>query len=71
MIASVIRFCLIQRPMILLLTGALVIGGLWAFRGLPIDAFPDISAPQVQVIVKAPISIATGSKRPSPYTLNT
>ena len=54
MIASLIRFSLIQRPMILLLTAALVIGGLWAFRSLPIDAFPDISAPQVQIIMKAP-----------------
>ena len=54
MIASIIRFSLIQRPMILLLTAALVVGGLWAFRSLPIDAFPDISAPQVQIIVKAP-----------------
>ena len=54
MIASLIRFSLTQRPMILLLTTALVIGGLWSFRTLPIDAFPDISAPQVQIIVKAP-----------------
>ncbi|MCF6193951.1 MAG: CusA/CzcA family heavy metal efflux RND transporter, partial [Kangiellaceae bacterium] len=28
--------------------------GLWSFKTLPIDAFPDISAPQVQVIIKAP-----------------
>lgn len=54
MIASLIRFSLIQRLMILLLAVALTIGGLWAFRTLPIDAFPDIAAPQVQVIVKAP-----------------
>ena len=27
---------------------------MWAFSALPIDAFPDISPPQVQVIVKAP-----------------
>ncbi|MEW6324673.1 MAG: CusA/CzcA family heavy metal efflux RND transporter [Nitrospirota bacterium] len=54
MIASLIRFSLIQRLMILLLAAALTIGGLWAFQTLPIDAFPDIAAPQVQVIVKAP-----------------
>src|SRR3990172_7197657 len=54
MIASLIRFSLIQRLMILLLSAALTIGGLWAFRTLPIDAFPDIAAPQVLVIVKAP-----------------
>jgi cobalt-zinc-cadmium resistance protein CzcA len=53
-IASLIRFSLVQRLMILIVSLALAGGGLWAFHGLPIDAFPDISAPQVQVIVKAP-----------------
>ncbi|MBL4852876.1 MAG: efflux RND transporter permease subunit [Robiginitomaculum sp.] len=53
MIAALIRFSLIQRLMILLLAGALSVGGIWAFRILPIDAFPDIAAPQVQIIVKA------------------
>lgn len=54
MIASLIRFSLIQRLMVLLVAGALTVGGVWAFRDLPIDAFPDIAAPQVQVIIKAP-----------------
>lgn len=54
MISSLVRFSLIQRLMLLLLATALVAGGLWAFKTLPIDAFPDISSPQVQIIVKAP-----------------
>ena len=54
MIAALIRFALIQRLMVLLLAAAVTIGGLWAFRSLPIDAFPDISSPQVMVVVKAP-----------------
>ena len=54
MIAALIRFALIQRLMVLLLAVVVVIGGLWAFRSLPIDAFPDISSPQVMVVVKAP-----------------
>ena len=54
MIATLIRFALVQRLMILLLAAAVTAGGLWAFRSLPIDAFPDISSPQVMVIVKAP-----------------
>lgn len=54
MISTLIRFSLIQRLMLLLLATALAAGGLWAFKTLPIDAFPDISAPQVQIIVKAP-----------------
>mgnify|MGYP003642308241 CR=1 FL=1 len=54
MIASLIRFALIQRLMILLLAGALSVAGLWAFHTLPIDAFPDIASPQVSIIIKAP-----------------
>ncbi len=54
MIAALIRFALIQRLMLLLVAAGLVAGGLWAFNTLPIDAFPEISPPQVQVIVKAP-----------------
>lgn len=54
MIAALIRFALIQRLMMLLVALAVVVGGLWAFHTLPIDAFPDISPPQVQVLVKAP-----------------
>ena len=54
MIAALIRFALIQRLMVLLLAAAVTVGGLWAFRSLPIDAFPDISSPQVMVVVKAP-----------------
>ncbi len=54
MLASLIRFSLVQRVMILLLAAGLIGGGLWAFQSLPIDAFPDISSPQVMVIIKAP-----------------
>ncbi len=54
MIAALIRMALVQRLMILLLAAAIAVGGLWAFRSLPIDAFPDISSPQVMVVVKAP-----------------
>jgi len=54
MIAALIRFALTQRLMMLLVATAVVAGGLWAFRTLPIDAFPDIYTPQVQVIVNAP-----------------
>ncbi len=54
MIAGLLRFSLIQRLMILLIASGLMIAGLWSFKNLPIDAFPDISAPQVQIIIKAP-----------------
>jgi cobalt-zinc-cadmium resistance protein CzcA len=54
MIATILRFSLIQRMMIILVTLGISALGLWSFNTLPIDAFPDISAPQVQVIIKAP-----------------
>src|SRR3569833_818809 len=54
MINALIRFSLIQRLMILLLALGLTGAGIWAFNTLPIDAFPEISAPQVRVVVKAP-----------------
>lgn len=54
MIARLIEFALSQRLMVLVLTVALVAGGVWSFRTLPIDAFPDISPTQVKLILKAP-----------------
>lgn len=54
MLNAVIRFSLRQRLLILLGTALLLVAGIWAYRTLPIDAFPDISSTQVQVIVKAP-----------------
>ncbi len=52
--SGLIQFALTQRLVVLL--GAVVLAGLgWhAARKLPIDAFPDVSTPQVKVIVKAP-----------------
>jgi cobalt-zinc-cadmium resistance protein CzcA len=54
MLARVIQFSLAQRLFVLLAT--LVVAGLgwYAFRQLPIDAFPDVSSTQVKIIMKAP-----------------
>jgi len=54
MISSILRFSLIQRLMIVLITLGISAAGIWSFKNLPIDAFPDISSPQVQIIIKAP-----------------
>jgi len=48
------RAALSQRLLALLLLLALVGAGILAWRSLPIDAFPDISAPQVKIILKTP-----------------
>ena len=54
LVANLIRATLTQRLMVLLVALGMSAAGVWAFRQLPIDAYPDISSPQVQVIVKAP-----------------
>jgi cobalt-zinc-cadmium resistance protein CzcA len=54
MISALIRFSLIQRATLLLFAAGIVAAGIWAFFDLPIDAFPDISPPQVQVVAKVP-----------------
>ena len=54
MLSALIRFSLTQRLLLLVLTAMLVGAGVQAFRGLPIDAFPDVSTTQVKIILKAP-----------------
>jgi cobalt-zinc-cadmium resistance protein CzcA len=54
MLAGLVRFSLTQRLLMLLLVGLLIPAGWWAFRSIPIDAFPDISPTQVKIIMKAP-----------------
>ncbi|MGZ8186967.1 MAG: efflux RND transporter permease subunit [Methylobacter sp.] len=52
--ASLIRFALSQRLLVLLSILLLSGGGYYAFKNLPIDAFPEVSPTQVKIIVKAP-----------------
>ena len=54
MLARLVEFALTQRLLVLVVTAALVVAGVLAYRDLPIDAFPDVSSTQVKVIVKAP-----------------
>ena len=53
-LAGLVRFSLTQRLLMLLLVALLIPAGWWAFRTIPIDAFPDISPTQVKIIMKAP-----------------
>lgn len=43
-----------RRATVLFLVGLLVAGGLWAFQTLRVDAFPDLTDVQVQILVEAP-----------------
>ena len=54
MLARLIQFALTQRLLMLVLTVLLVGTGTFAYKNLPIDAFPDVSSTQVKIIIKAP-----------------
>jgi len=54
MLSRLIQFALTQRLFVLLMTALLVGLGVLAFQKIPIDAFPDVSSPQVKIIIKAP-----------------
>ncbi|MEL3891648.1 CusA/CzcA family heavy metal efflux RND transporter [Ferrovibrio sp. MS7] len=53
-LGRIVEYSLAQRLFVLLLTIMLIAGGAYAFRQLPIDAYPDVSPVQVKVIMKAP-----------------
>ena len=53
MMGNLIRFALSQRLMMCLLMLLLAGGGYFAFKNIPIDAFPEVSPTQVKIIVKA------------------
>ena len=54
MIERLIRTALAQRLIVLLSVLGLIVSGVAAIRHLPIDAFPDVTPVQVQVITRAP-----------------
>ncbi|MFM8931986.1 MAG: efflux RND transporter permease subunit, partial [Gemmataceae bacterium] len=49
-----ILWALENRFLVLLATGLLVLGGVYAMLGLPVDAVPDVTNVQVQVMTTAP-----------------
>ncbi len=43
-----------QRFLVLLMTAVLIGAGIWSLRRLPVDAYPDLSPPMVEVITQWP-----------------
>jgi hypothetical protein len=43
-----------QRLLVVLAAGALAGAGFWSFKRLPVDAYPDLSPPMVEVITQWP-----------------
>src|ERR1700739_3663065 len=54
MIARIVSFALSQRFLIVIAAVALVIWGAFAFQKLPIDAYPDLSPPHVEIVSQWP-----------------
>ena len=55
MINAIIRFSVSQRLIVMLLVIILIGAGWYSLRRLPIDAVPDVTNVQVQVLTAAPV----------------
>src|SRR5664279_4627784 len=54
MIARLVSFALKQPFVIVIAALALMVWGVWSFQKLPIDAYPDLSPPHVELITQWP-----------------
>src|ERR1700681_669464 len=54
MIARIVSFALSQRFVILMASLMLVAWGAYSFQKLPIDAYPDLSPPHVEIVTQWP-----------------
>jgi cobalt-zinc-cadmium resistance protein CzcA len=54
MIHKIVRAALGQRFLVLMLTVFITVGGVLSFQRMPVDAYPDLSPPQVEIITQWP-----------------
>jgi cobalt-zinc-cadmium resistance protein CzcA len=54
MIHRIVQFALKQRFLILMVTAFIAVGGAVAFQRMPVDAYPDLSPPMVELITQWP-----------------
>ena len=54
MIHHIVQFALRQRLLILLMVVFIVVGGTISFQHMPVDAYPDLSPPMVEIITQWP-----------------
>src|ERR1700758_4417637 len=54
MIHHVVQFALRQRFLILVVVALVVVAGALSFQRMPVDAYPDLSPPMVEVISQWP-----------------
>jgi cobalt-zinc-cadmium resistance protein CzcA len=54
MIHRIVQFALNQRFLVLMLTAFIVVVGVVSFERMPVDAYPDLSPPMVEIITQWP-----------------
>src|ERR1051326_6367139 len=54
MIHRIVQAALNQRFLVLMLTAFITVGGILSFQRMPVDAYPDLSPPQVEIITQWP-----------------
>src|SRR5581483_4686124 len=54
MIHRIVGAALRQRFLVLMLTAFITVGGILSFQRMPVDAYPDLSPPQVEIITQWP-----------------
>src|SRR5690348_17521723 len=52
MIHRIVQAALRRRFLILIMTAAMAIGGAVAFKEMPVDAYPDLAPPMVEIITQ-------------------
>ena len=54
MIHRIVQFSLRQRPLVLFLVAIVTVAGIVSFHRMPVDAYPDLSPPMVEIITQWP-----------------
>ena len=54
MIHRIVQRALEQRFLVLMLTILIIVAGIWSFQQMPVDAYPDLSPPMVELITQWP-----------------
>ena len=54
MIHRIVHFALQQRFLVLMVTVLIVIAGAVSFQRMPVDAYPDLSPPMVEIVTQWP-----------------
>src|ERR1700749_426838 len=54
MIHRIVQAALRQKFLVLMFTAFIPVGGILSFQRMPVDAYPDLSPPQVEIITQWP-----------------